>query len=192
MPLTDAQKKTLHDLVDTGHPYLIRKFIEELGDEWWSDCTHTDKETECTHHYLLDELNRMKKEKEEDISEYHYIFPNLATDCVGWDECGEAVRKYNPAKMAFLLKRVPAILDMCTNDCYNVIQRIIIEWDVGNLETIVGMLEAKGESLHVRTALNGMREPIGSLADLIKTFMTEHPNRTPLPEAVQRHLERAV
>jgi hypothetical protein len=181
--------------VDAGHPYLIHKFIEELGDEWWSDCTHTDKETECTHHYLLDELKRMEKEKEEDDhGAYYYEFCNLVTDCVGWDEGGEDIRKYNPAKMAYLLKHQPAILDWCTDDPYNVVQRTIMEWDVGNLETIVGMLEAKGESLHVRTALNGMREPIGSLADLIKTFMTEHPNRTltPLPEAVQRHLDRVV
>ncbi len=130
-------------------------------------------ETDCEHSNLLNEICKYEQEelntKFPDTNKFHDFF----FDLFGFD------KEYNPYKVAFILKNRPDTLDWHMNQFAGILSQVIQNRDFMNLETIIGILESQGRSLHTIEYY--------SFAQEILTCHKNNPGWKNSPEAIQRH-----
>lgn len=135
-----------------------------------------------------DDCQRYLNDHEDPYGPY-FEFEDIFSDIVQLGKCGIDLRKYNPEKVAFLLKTKPKIIDWYSDEHGSLIQNVIYNWDLNNLETIIIMLESRGESLHTRPAwADDMEEQLGSLAEYIQLIQTLRQDLMPLSDTIRQHL----
>lgn len=182
---TEEEKTTLHKLVETGHPFHVQQFLTKIAErgnndtllqQWWKEYDHRMcGETDCEHSNLLNEICKYEQEelntKFPNTNKFHDFF----FDLFGFDNDGDSIKEYNPYKVAFILKNRPDTLDWHMNQFVGILSQVIQNQDFMNLETIIGILESQGRSLH--TILKGHKN---------------NPGWKNIPEAIQRHLDHVV